>query len=127
MPAPSYYNMRVTLMKEVLEESKKFVESFRVHWATSGCSIMSDFLTDGKGRSIINFLVNCPQGTIFLKSIDASDKIKDKDLIVEMVNEVIKDVGEENILQVYVFTIYILLSYFNNLVKVLIFFGFFII
>lgn len=127
MPAPSYYNMRVTLMKEVLEESKKFVDSFRVHWATSGCSIMSDFWTDGKGRSIINFLVNCPQGTIFLKSIDASDKIKDKDLIVEMVNEVIKDVGEENILQVYVFTIYILLSYFNNLVKVLIFFGFFII
>ncbi|GJT78080.1 zinc finger protein [Tanacetum coccineum] len=60
---------------------------------------MSDFWTDGKGRCLINFLVNCPIGTIFLKSIDASEHVKDAQLIVEMINEVIEDVGEENILQ----------------------------
>ena len=61
---------------------------------------MSDFWTDGKGRSLINFLVNCPTGTIFLKSIDASEHVKDANLIVNMINEVIEDVGEENIVQV---------------------------
>lgn len=33
---------------------------------------MSDGWTDGKGRVLLNFLVNSPAGTFFLKSIDAS-------------------------------------------------------
>ncbi|GJW35574.1 uncharacterized protein Tco_0058494 [Tanacetum coccineum] len=73
MPAPSYHNIRVTLLKDALEDTKKFVDSFRPQWQKYGCSIMSDFWTDGKGRSLINFLVNCPTGTIFLKSTDASE------------------------------------------------------
>ncbi|KAI3675826.1 hypothetical protein L1987_85422 [Smallanthus sonchifolius] len=32
VPAPSYHNIRVTLMKKRLEETKKFVDSFRPHW-----------------------------------------------------------------------------------------------
>lgn len=103
MPAPSYHNMRVTLLKSHLEETKKFVDSFRPHWEEYRCSIMSDFWTDGKGRSLINFLVNCPLGTVFLKSIDASEHVKNAQLIVEMINEVIKDVGEANIIQVFLF------------------------
>ncbi|XP_023762549.1 uncharacterized protein LOC111911009 [Lactuca sativa] len=98
MPAPSYHNIRVTLMKKHLEDTQKFVDSFRPHCEEYRCSIMSDFWTDGKGRCLINFLVNCPLETIFLKSIDASEHVKNAQLIVEMINEVIKDVGEENIM-----------------------------
>ncbi|GKB25165.1 zinc finger protein [Tanacetum coccineum] len=76
MPAPSYHNIRVTLLKDALEDTKKFVDSFRPQWQKYGCSIMSDFWTDGKGRCLINFLVNCPIDTIFLKSIDASEACK---------------------------------------------------
>lgn len=36
-----------------------------------GCSIMSDGRTDRKGRTLINFLVNSPAGTMLVKSIDA--------------------------------------------------------
>ncbi|GJU91568.1 hypothetical protein Tco_1303991 [Tanacetum coccineum] len=61
---------------------------------------IGEYGRDGKGRSLINFLVDCPTGTIFLKSIDASKHVKDAQLIVKMINEVIEDVGEENILQV---------------------------
>ncbi|KAJ0789561.1 putative transcription factor/ chromatin remodeling BED-type(Zn) family [Helianthus annuus] len=99
MPAPSYHNIRVTLMKKRLEETKQFVDSFRPHWEEYGCSIMSDFWTDGKGRCLINFLDNCPRGTVFLKSIDASEHVKNADLIVKMINEVIEGVGEANIVQ----------------------------
>ncbi|CAH1415050.1 unnamed protein product [Lactuca virosa] len=63
MPAPSYHNICVTLMKKRLEDTQKFVDSFRPHWEEYQCSIMSDFWTDGKGRCLINFLVNCPLGT----------------------------------------------------------------
>ena len=37
-----------------------------------GCTIMTDGWTDKKRRTIINFLVNNPKGTMFLKSIDVS-------------------------------------------------------
>nr|XP_043615834.1 uncharacterized protein LOC122587736 [Erigeron canadensis] len=99
MPAPSYHNIRVTLLKSRLEETKRFVDSFRPHWKEYKCSIMSDFWTDGKGRCLINFLVNCLHGTIFLKSIDASEHVKNSNLIVHMINDVIEDVGERNIVQ----------------------------
>ncbi|GJW28509.1 hypothetical protein Tco_0045384 [Tanacetum coccineum] len=99
MPAPSYHNPRVTFPKDALDDTKKFVDSFRPQWQKYGCSIMSDFWTDGKGRCLINFLVNCPIGTIFLKSIDASEYVKDAQLIVKIIIEVIEDVGDENILQ----------------------------
>ncbi|CAI9296597.1 unnamed protein product [Lactuca saligna] len=99
MPAPSYHNIRVTLMKKCLEHTRKFVDSFCSHCEEYRCSIMSNFWTDGKGRCLINFLVSCPLGTIFLKSIDASEHVKNAQLIVEMINEVIKDVGDENIVQ----------------------------
>ncbi|XP_042753402.1 uncharacterized protein LOC111908298 [Lactuca sativa] len=69
MPAPSYHNIHVTLMKKRLEDTQKFVDSFRPHWE---------------------------EYRLFLKSIDASEHVKNAQLIVEMINEVIKDVGEEN-------------------------------
>nr|GEX85870.1 hypothetical protein CTI12_AA269330 [Tanacetum cinerariifolium]GEY00486.1 hypothetical protein CTI12_AA269330 [Tanacetum cinerariifolium] len=98
MPASGYHNLRVTLLKDALEDMKKFVGSFRPQWQKYRCSIMSDFWTDGKGRCLINFLVNCPTCTIFLKSIDASKHVKDAQLIMKMINEVIENIGGENIL-----------------------------
>lgn len=94
---PSYYHYRVTLLNEVYQETKEFVGNFRDHWKTYGCSIMFDFWIDGKHRCLINFLVNCPKGTIFLKSIDASEHVKNSEPIVGMINGVITEVGVENI------------------------------
>ncbi|XP_026451192.1 uncharacterized protein LOC113351419 [Papaver somniferum] len=99
MPAPSYHQIRTNLFKEQLEEMKKFVDTFRIHWKRYGCSIMSDGWTDGKKRHLINFLVNCPKGSVFLKSVDASDRTNDADFIRELVKEVINDVGKENVVQ----------------------------
>ncbi|XP_026436559.1 uncharacterized protein LOC113334542 [Papaver somniferum] len=99
MPAPSYHQIRTNLFKEQLEEMNKFVDTFRVHWKRYGCSIMSDGWTDGKKRHLINFLVNCPKGSVFLKSVDASDRTNDADFIRELVKEVINDVGKENVVQ----------------------------
>ncbi|KAL5728016.1 hypothetical protein ACHQM5_001144 [Ranunculus cassubicifolius] len=78
----------------------EWIEKFKVHWDTYGVTIMTDWWTDGKGRTLINFLVNCPKGTVFLKSIDGSEHVHDAKLIYDMLKEVIAMVGENNVIQV---------------------------
>nr|CAN80391.1 hypothetical protein VITISV_009402 [Vitis vinifera] len=56
--------------------------------------------TDGKSRCLINFLVNSPTGTWFMKSIDASDTIKNGELMFKYLDEVVEEIGEENVVQV---------------------------
>lgn len=63
MPYPTYEDLRTPLMNKQMVKTKQFVESFRPFWKQYGCSIMSDFWTDNKERSLINFLVSCPKGT----------------------------------------------------------------
>ncbi|KAF6149876.1 hypothetical protein GIB67_008597 [Kingdonia uniflora] len=97
---PSYNDLRVKILKKKKEETSNWVDNFKVHWETYGVTIMTDWWTDGKGRTLINFLVNCPKGTVFLKSIDGSAHIHDAELIYKMLKDVIEEVGEKNVIQV---------------------------
>jgi len=60
---------------------------------------MSDGWSDFRNRTIINFLVSCPQGTLFLRSVDASYRIKDANMLFELLDEVVMEVGVENVVQ----------------------------
>ena len=68
-------------LDEELECVKEQWESIKSSWKFTGCTIMSDGWIDQRGRTIINFVVACPKGTMFLKSIDASANVKDGHLI----------------------------------------------
>ncbi|KAJ6990673.1 hypothetical protein NC653_019055 [Populus alba x Populus x berolinensis] len=48
---------------------------------------------------VMNFLAYSPRGTIFLKSVNTSGLQKDKETLLEMFDEVVKEVGQENIVQ----------------------------
>ena len=61
---------------------------------------MSDGWIDSKGRSLINFLVHCPRGTMFIKSVGASTHVKDSALLCELMDGFIQDIGVHNIVQV---------------------------
>ncbi|POO03945.1 Ribonuclease H-like domain containing protein [Trema orientale] len=61
---------------------------------------MSDGWKDIKQRNVINSLVNKPSGTFFLKSVDASEYIKDVKLIFKLLHEVVEEVGEHLVVQV---------------------------
>jgi len=63
---------------------------------------MCDGWTDRKGRSLTNFLVNSPSGTIFLKSIDISNVIKDAKQMFELLDFVVEEIGEDNVVQVVI-------------------------
>ena len=50
--------------------------------------------------SIINFMVYSKGSTIFLKSVDTSDKIKENKYIYGLLKDVIEEVGEANVVQI---------------------------
>ena len=49
---------------------------------------------------MINFLVNNPYGTIFLKTVDASKSVKDAKLVFELLDGFVEEIGEEIVVQV---------------------------
>ncbi|XP_022031007.1 uncharacterized protein LOC110931946 [Helianthus annuus] len=53
-----------------------------------------------RNRSLINFLVNNQYGTVFLKTVDASNCVKDAEKIFELLDGVIEEIGEDIVVQV---------------------------
>jgi hypothetical protein len=52
------------------------------------------------GRTILNFLVNCPRGTMFVKFVNASAHVKDALLLCDLLYEFIREVGPQRVVQV---------------------------
>lgn len=73
---PSYHDIRVPLLAKEVDYTENLLKGQKEQCKRFGCSIMSDAWTDRKQRSIINFMVNCSAGTMFLKLVDASDFVK---------------------------------------------------
>eukprot|EP00253_Pinus_taeda_P023136 PITA_23136 len=97
---PTMHELRgYRLQKEILSIND-YLKDFKDSWAKTGCTIMSDGWTDQRNHTIINFLIFCPQGTMFLKSIDASDKVKYGQLLFQLLDEVVEEVGVANVVQV---------------------------
>lgn len=97
---PSYHELRVSLLKKELAYTDDLFKSHKEAWVKHGCSVMSDGWTDQRGRSLMNFLVNCPAGTMFVKSIDASSYVKTGEKMFELLDSFVEHVGEANVVQV---------------------------
>jgi len=59
---------------------------------------MADGWRDQKRRTLINFLVYCSKGTVFLKIVDVSDISKTARLLYQLFREVVLYVGVETIM-----------------------------
>ncbi|RVW37587.1 hypothetical protein CK203_074004 [Vitis vinifera] len=59
------------------KEVQLLVDSYRAIWAKVGCTIMDDGWTNNRQKTFINFLVYYPKEISFVKSVDASDIVKD--------------------------------------------------
>ncbi|XP_057948281.1 uncharacterized protein LOC131143943 [Malania oleifera] len=98
---PSMHDMRTWILKDEVKDIDSRLKDHKKAWKEYGCSIMIDGWTDGCSRVLINFLVNSPAGMWFLKSIDAYNSIKKNgDLLFKYMDEVVEEVGEENVVQV---------------------------
>ncbi|RWR94936.1 zinc finger protein [Cinnamomum micranthum f. kanehirae] len=60
---------------------------------------MADGWTNERQRTLINFLVYCPKGVMFPKSVDASPIIKNSDALFKFFDEIVLLLGPNNIVQ----------------------------
>eukprot|EP00258_Populus_trichocarpa_P030095 XP_024446114.1 uncharacterized protein LOC112325035 [Populus trichocarpa] len=94
---PNLHAIRGYYLEKAVDEVKIYVETYREILKKTGCTLMADGWTDQKRRTLINFLVYCPKGTIFLKIVDVSDVSKTARLLYQLFREVVLYVGVENI------------------------------
>ena len=97
---PSTYEIKNKYLDMEYKDMEDYVNIQREKWKTYGSTIMCDGWTDLTKLSIINFMVYSKGSTIFLKSVDAFDKIKDNKYIYGLLKDVIKEVGEANVVQI---------------------------
>ncbi|RVX18452.1 hypothetical protein CK203_006547 [Vitis vinifera] len=97
---PSPFDIKNKYLEMEYREMEAYVNQQREKWKTYGCTIMSDGWTGPTKLSIINFMVYSKGSTVFLKSVDASNYIKDHKYIYDLLKTVIKEVGKENVVQI---------------------------
>ncbi|XP_038678831.1 uncharacterized protein LOC119980269 [Tripterygium wilfordii] len=98
--APSYHDLRGWILKNSIEEVKNDIGRYTAAWSRTGCSVLVDQWNTEMGRTILNFLASCPEGTVFLKSVDASDIVNSADALYELLKQVVEEVGVRHVLQV---------------------------
>ncbi|XP_031264485.1 uncharacterized protein LOC116122815 [Pistacia vera] len=94
---PNYHGLRVNLLRDDKKEVQLLVDSCRKIWENVGCTLMADGWTDNSHRSLINFMVYCPKGVCFVKSVDASNVVKDARTLLKMFEEVALWIGPNSI------------------------------
>ncbi|XP_057992319.1 uncharacterized protein LOC131173817 [Hevea brasiliensis] len=63
---------------------------------------MRDGWSDPQRRPLINFIVVSESGPMFIKSIDCSSEVKNKQFIANLLKEVIDEVGHQKVVQVII-------------------------
>ena len=94
MKPPSYHELRVPILRKEVEYTNDLLKNHKDLWVKHGCSIMSDGWTSRTNRSLINFMVNCPAGTMFVRSIDASSYVKTGEKLFKLLDEFVEYVGD---------------------------------
>eukprot|EP00268_Persea_americana_P003521 TRINITY_DN11063_c1_g1_i3.p1 TRINITY_DN11063_c1_g1~~TRINITY_DN11063_c1_g1_i3.p1 ORF type:complete len:427 (+),score=78.69 TRINITY_DN11063_c1_g1_i3:391-1671(+) len=97
---PTPYEIGHYCVEEEYKETVDWVNTFKRIWRERGCTLMCDGWTTVTRRSLLNFLVYSSLGTVFIKSVDATEYVKDATYLNKLFNEVIEDIGEECVVQI---------------------------
>ncbi|XP_076897798.1 uncharacterized protein LOC143551207 [Bidens hawaiensis] len=101
MKPPSMYELKVPLLSKEVKEVDNLVSEHKKEWARKGCSdICEGWHVSLVGKDIINFMVNSPKGSVFVKSIDVSNVSKDSSVLSKILDAMVEEVGEDNVIQV---------------------------
>ncbi|KAL4196950.1 hypothetical protein AMTRI_Chr04g185680 [Amborella trichopoda] len=100
LKAPTPYEIGEPLLKKELEYTNEYLNAHKEGWVKFGASLLIDMWSDRGRRSNMNLLVNCPTGTVFLRSINASNDVHDAHYIFSFIDKGIEEVGEELVIQV---------------------------
>lgn len=97
---PSFDATRTTMLVAEKENINELTKACRISWATTGLSLVSDGWTDITKKPLINFVAASPAGPLFLKAIDTSGEVKNKEYMAKLFLEMIAEVGHRNVVQI---------------------------
>ncbi|XP_020224185.2 uncharacterized protein LOC109806220 [Cajanus cajan] len=99
---PTPYEVSDVYLEAEYKSMQEWISKLKTTWKEKGVTIMCDGWTDSVNHThIMNFLVYCSKGTIFLKSIDASNvDSRNTDYYFQLLDKVVDEVGEEFVIQV---------------------------
>ncbi|XP_026403861.1 uncharacterized protein LOC113299129 isoform X2 [Papaver somniferum] len=101
---PNCDDLKGCILEEELKAMREHVLEVVCSWRSTGCSILLDGWTDEKGRYMINFVIDCPRGPIYMKSVHFSDSVADVDAMVSLLSGVIEHIGVQNVVQIVTYT-----------------------
>jgi len=96
--SPSHHEIRVKYLKQQAEKTSLVLEEHKLYWKKNGCTIMTNGWTERRRMIMLNFLVNSSKGSVFWKSIDASDTCKTTEKSFKMMDDVVEEVREEDVI-----------------------------
>ncbi|KHN03669.1 hypothetical protein glysoja_035412, partial [Glycine soja] len=97
---PSYNALRTSLLQQERSHIERLLQPIKSLWSLKGVTLVADGWTDAQRRPLINFMAISEEGPMFLKAIDGSKEYKDKHYMFDLLKDVIKEVGPQNVVQV---------------------------
>jgi len=97
---PSLRDLRESLLDEEYARTKSLLQEHEAEKVKNGCSVMTDAWLDRKRRSIMNLCTNCADGSSFVSSKEMSDVSHTSEVIFELVDKAIEDIGPDDVVQV---------------------------
>ncbi|XP_016199314.1 uncharacterized protein LOC107640291 [Arachis ipaensis] len=97
---PGYNKLRITLLEKEKQHVERMLEPTKNSWSGKGVSIVSDGWSNPQRRPLLNFIAITESGPMFLKAVDCSDEIKDKDYVAKQIRDVIREVNLSNVVQI---------------------------
>ncbi|KAH9616976.1 hypothetical protein KSS87_016330 [Heliosperma pusillum] len=90
-----------TFISKEKAKLEKAIAVVRESWPHTGCTIICVNSLDGSlGCLCINFFISSPRGFMFLKSIDINEGDEADDLFINVLSDLIIEVGPRNVLQI---------------------------
>lgn len=97
---PTHHEIRGWILRNSVQEVKNDIDRCKMTWGRTGCSILVDQWSTDSGRILLCFLAYCPEGIVFLKSLDATEIITSAEYLYELIKQVVEEVGVGHVLQV---------------------------
>ncbi|KAJ9145619.1 hypothetical protein P3X46_027982 [Hevea brasiliensis] len=97
---PTLLELKGWILWDEVKEMQEYVKKIRHSWASTGCSILLDGWVNEKGQNLVSFVVECPEGPIYLHSADVSAIINDVNALQLLLDRAIEEVGIDNVVQI---------------------------
>ena len=96
---PRYDVLRTTLLQKERANVKRLLKPIKHFWLANGVSIVFDGWLNPQRRPLINIMVASNGGPMFIKAINGSSEYKEKHFIARLLNDVIKEIEHEKVVQ----------------------------